>query len=49
MILVYEVLLVVGLLAMLSAIIWSGWRTSKVTQRGAQEDMLTRFMRAFRR
>ena len=40
MILVYKILLAATLLAFLYAIILCGWRASKITQRGAQEDML---------
>lgn len=40
MILALKILLVVGLLAMLSAIILRFWRATKIEQRGAEEDML---------
>lgn len=49
MILVYEILLAGGLLAMLSAIIFWGWRASRVTQRGAQEDFLKGCIKDWRR
>lgn len=45
MTLALQILLANVLLAFLTAIAWYGWRTSKVTLHGAQEDMLRGFTR----
>lgn len=49
MILAFGIGVVIGLLICLSALIFWGWRTSKVTLHGAQEDMLRGFTKDWKR